>query len=84
MKYEERDNKAVIGFRFFKDKKKGDFSVNEDKRTGSLWFSVRSLFNNLNIDRQKFKSKKFKPEIIPSYKGEEDIFVIELNLKDIR
>lgn len=80
MKYEENDNKAVIGFRFFKDKKKGDFSVSEDKRTGSLWFSVRSLFNNLNIDKSKFKTKKFKPEIIKAYEGEEDIFLIEINM----
>jgi len=82
MKYEEKENKVIVGFRFFDSKEDGDFSINEDSRTESLWFSVRSLFNNLNIDRKKFTPQKFTPEVINS--DDERIFVIEINLKKIK
>ena len=66
----------------YEEKGEGDFSVNtDDKRTKSLWFSVRSLFNTLTIDRKKFKPQKFIPEIIDSNEGK--IFVIEINKKGI-
>ncbi len=80
IKYNKREDKWIVGFMFFNNKEEGDFSVNEDPRTKCLWFSLRSLFNNIGIELNKFVPQKLNPEAISS--DGKKIFVIELNLKE--